>query len=249
MPRWGARIINRSTGSVQIDDLYENLALISKQSQNSTPVAVPGVTGQTDATFTVVANEIPAVAFTSTSHGFLWNTQRNNTNNTWTFIIRLNSVGPVGVTFYAFDKPPALGSGWGVRITRGGVVKYDSRHRYARVRHTVRGNVDLVGTPYGGAGPSANLEGGRTYAVLIGTSPGRSTRYIQIQGGTQQGYIDSRYASVFGVAVNGAVITSQHIPTYFDSTFLPVPPSPPPGNPYDNINSQCSWAILDVTGF
>ncbi|WP_313437309.1 hypothetical protein [Novosphingobium sp.] len=244
MARWGTRIKNRATGSVQIDDLYANMALISKQTQ-SVPVSA-SATSPSYTQWVYSGAELPVLAFACTAPTFVHYVTRDNTANTWTFRIGSYVTGSaVNLTVYQFGSPPVLGPGWGMRIKPGGVVKYDSRHRYARVATTLRGELDWTAA----SGPSATMAAGSTYAVVMGNVTQRNTRTIQQQGGTQPGYIDGLASFRYGVAISGNALTSRSVQTYFSTAFFPVPPSPPAPSPYDYRNNQYSWAVLDVTNY
>jgi hypothetical protein len=247
MGRYGTRIRNRQTGSIQIDDLYANMALRSK----TTLTVSAGLVGDNlrSAAFTFVASELPVVAFQCSAPTFLAWVTRDNGSNSWTFTFwSYTASASTTVACYEFGEPPVLGPGWGMRIMRAGQVKYDSRHRYARIASTLRGEFDTASDP-GSSGPAANLPAGATYAIVMGSRTGRSNRLITPVAGAQNGYNDNMSAAALGVAVNGASVSSQYLLTQFSTTFFPVPPSPPPPPGYNYRQPQYSWAVLDVTGF
>ncbi|KMS59969.1 hypothetical protein V474_07655 [Novosphingobium barchaimii LL02] len=236
MARFGARLKNRATGSVQIDDLYANMAMRSKATQTTT--------GTTE--WTYYGANMPVIAIACASPTFVNYVRRDDAANAWIFNLRTNTAGgSASITCYEFGDPPALGPGWGTRIKRGGVVKYDSRHRYARIVTTLRGDLDATAS----TGPGVSLPAGKAYAVVMGNMTGRQTRTIIQQGGTQQGYTDGMASWAFGVSISGGAVSSQSIQTYYNSTFIPVPPGPPPPAAYDRRMTQYSWAILDVTNY
>lgn len=244
MARWGTRIKNRATGSVQIDDLYANMAFISKSAQSAPVSASATQPSYTDWVFS--GSELPVLAYQCAAPTFVHFITRDDGANTWTFRIGSYVTGAAtNLTVYRFGTPPVLGPGWGMRIKRAGVVKYDSRHRYARVVTTLRGDVDFSAA----SGPSTTLPAGGAYAVVMGNVTQRNTRSIQQQGGTQQGYIDSIASFRYGIAISGTSLTSRSVQNFLSTTFIPVPPGPPAPSPYDYRNNQYSWAVLDVTNY
>ena len=246
MARFGARFKNAATGSVQIDDLYANMALLSKSS-HTVGTSVGNDLRNTTVTFT--ATDMPTIAFSCTAPTFLAWVVRDSGANTWAFTFSTYTTNAsLTVTVYRFAEPPVLGEGWAIRIKRNGVVKYDSRHRYASVPTSLRGTFD-TSSEIGTAGPSTTLTSGKAYALMMGSRTGRNTRVVTPVSGAQNGYNDNMSSAALAAAINGNVITSRYCLTQFSTTFFPVPPSPPAPSGYSYNQRQYSWAILDVTNF
>jgi hypothetical protein len=243
MARWGARIKNASTGSVQIDDLYANMAFISKNTFTTGSTTLTGGNVSTGS-ITYTSTELPLVAFACTSPIAVNNVVRDNGANTWTFVLVAEGTSK-NITCYQFGEPPVLGAGWGMRIKRDGVVKFDSRHKYARIASSLRGTFD-VNSSVGSTGPTTTLTSGRTYAIMFGgLTSRRGTAYTPGSGG----YTASDYLYGLLASVNSNVIASKFVVFTVNNTFYPVPPSPPMPSSWNRDQGQYSWAILDVTGY
>jgi len=245
MARFGARFKNAATGSVQIDDLYANMALVSKMTQT---VGAPVGYDLRNTTISFTGSEMPIIAFSATAPTFIaWVT--NTSANVWAFTFSTFTTNAADtITIFQFGDPPDLGPGWGIRIKRNSIVKYDSRHRYARIVTSLRGDFETA-SDIGVSGPSAAFASGKAYAVLMGSRTGRNSRVITPVQGTQNGYNDNMSSAALGVAINGGAITSRYLLTQYSTAFFPVPPSPPPPAGYNFNQRQYSWAILDVTNF
>lgn len=236
MARYGSRIRNPATGSIQIDDTYSNLALISKGS-----VAV-----NTTATVVFSGTDFPVIALRSTVPVVILGVARNDSANTWTFTLRSKS--SVTVQYFLFAEPPELGPGWGKRIKKAGKVIYDSRHRYLRQVTTLRGTApNNAGAYAGDVGPGTSLPAGKTYAVIMGGRTGRTERIVAIY--SNNNYMVGDGSLAYGVSVNGGTIASEMLSIYSYSSNFSIPPSPPPPEPYQFRQPQYSWAIIDVTDY
>lgn len=243
MARWGTRITNSATGSVQVDDLYSNMALISKTTITTGTSFMTGGSISTG-TITYTATELPLIAFSCGSPAAVYTIARNESANTWTFTFVAEGASRT-ITCYEFGAPPSLGPGWGARIKSGGTVRYDSRHRYARVSTSLRGTFDTDNN-YGKTGPGNTLPTGLTCAVMMGGLTSLSGMIVVPDSGGYHIYDD--FAALL-ISVNSNMIASKYLRLVHNHSYYPVPPSPNPPSTWYLKQQQYSWAILDVTGY
>ena len=231
MSRYGARIYNRATGAVQVDDLYANLALISKQTVTTGALGT-SLTSSVDVMIT--STNMPIIAISCTVPTAVYSVTRNSGANTWTFTIIAEGASR-SIVVYVFNEPPVLGSGWGFRIKRDGQVKFDNRHRYVRRAARMVGTFDPT-QEHGTAGPSGSAAVGPTYAYIMG-----NTAKIY-QAVNPQPQVTLFRRRTLCLAINGGSFTSKYIENSFSqSNAQPIS--------FARGQGQYSWAFIDVTGY
>lgn len=247
MARWGIEIRN-TAGAVQIDDRFADLAFIAKGSVTTGAATSYGASSsaqRSSATLSIVSVEMPVLAIACAFPATLEFVSHNAGTNTWTFTFYAEG-GSRTITWYRFDLPPAVGTaGWGVRVISGGSIKYDSRHRYARIAGRVAGTY----TPgsVGAAGPSLSLTAGRTYAILLGQKTGNNAQAVVNTGANSYQINNSSYR--LAPYISGASLGSRLLLVSAGSGNYTVPPAPPPPQSWEFANWNYSWAALDVTGY
>lgn len=231
MGRFGFRAVNKTTGSIQIDDQYWNLAVLAKSSitSNSTPEAD---TSRYLATITVTSSEPPILGVVCSGYVGLWKVAKSGTSWTFTYFTETASQA---MTVFRFGKPADLGPGWGVRIKRGGSIRYDSRHQYARVAGVQSGTGLSAG--------SASYDSAKTYAIVHSLPAGQWNYTVQAIGSnftsTESRSLMMATASSGTVAWKNVLFFLQLIPAGVTG----------PARVYNQIYAKWAWLVLDVTGY
>lgn len=226
----GFRVKNATTGSKQIDQDYFNLALISKQSVTSASTPAPGTGGSATvsvASVTVNSSIMPRVAFASTHLVAPNSVERSG--NTWTFYYYVAGLSRP-ITFYIFGSPPALSPGFGTRLTKGGMVRFDSRHRY--LRRVARSSAS-----------SGSLPGGATYAATLSNAGLIMDKQVQVI--SPSFYRVTEIVSKGGVMIDGANWSSSMLS--LRSALYESSTNPGPSYSYSSPVGPVS--ILDVTNY
>lgn len=230
MGQFGFRVRNSATGSKQIDGNFYNPALVLKQAITSGSSQAPGTGGSSVtslATITVSSPSLPLIAFRSSTTVSPAGVTRSGNN--WTFSFFASGLSQT-ITVYVFGEPPALGSGWGLRIKKGGVVTFDSRHRYLR-------RVARNAGPGGGS-----VASGRTWAALLG-NPGLYTQQQVESFGTF--WRVTRIWRTYGVSFSDSAWSYGALPLagYLYETNIN------PGASYGYNSAPGPISLIDVTNY
>ncbi|GLV22019.1 hypothetical protein TomMM35A_18720 [Sphingobium sp. TomMM35A] len=217
---WGARVSNASTGSVQIDNSYRNLGLLSKFTITTNAAGYSGIGRVATFLVSMPDDEAPVVGF-SCSDDFAFFDGVTRSGNDWTF--RIGVGGTSGYpdrtfTIYVFGRPQgSVAPGWGMRVRdASGRVTFDSRFKYMKVHSVLTGSYGTAnppgafnGAPYGdGNLPSLTMTAGRSYCVLCS----RTAHYVWNEG-TGQGW----EAYCLGVKIAGSALSTANL--YKDGGF------------------------------
>lgn len=218
--------VYNDAGTVQIDDQFANMALISKT--NVTVGSSPDYY-RPAAIYTVVSATPPIVAIQSTHRVVLQNITRSG--NTWTFTYYGGAIGNI-VTCYLFNKPVYQGSGSGLVVyDASGNVTFDSRQKYARVHALLQGS--------GLSTQSFTYTAGRTYAAMQCKFAGyRESVYTP-----GINYTQDRIG--MGISFSSNVATISQVEIFTSNVYYPG--SSTAYNRQDWLDY--SWLILDVTGY
>lgn len=222
---YGIRIRNAS-GSVQIDEKYKNFALRQKIITSATwNVDTSGYFWVAEVTTT---NEMGLIAFNCASrvtHFDNFNNGDGTYNNR--FVTPFLGGSPPAITFYVFGEPSVVPSGgrYGmvVRNPATGVIVFNDRDKFMRVRHVVSTlNVDIT------------VPSGKVYATCI-ANPGKSRQIATIGGNrvrndTQTGTVIS--GGVVNIAAMGMAQTL-----------------PPAASNMSNYTGTTQVLVIDVTDF
>lgn len=240
MARWGFRAVNRATGSVQIDGLYANLALISKATATTGAIVGPGpeLEGAQYSQVvlpTITSAIMPVLALRCAVPATVFRVSRPSADQ-WVFTL-IASGASRSIECFVFGEPPPLGPGWGMRLKQGSKVIFDSRHLYSRPVDSVSGTFDGVNAP------SKTLPAGKTCAIV---SANTTRRFVQIaqeiaglQNVTWNNWILAPYIN--GGALNSGIITTRN-----GGTSYPLDPVRPS---FDIFAAAYRWVVLDVTGY
>ena len=174
----GLQILNADGVTVQIDDTYDNLAVIAMGTKTTDTATAAG--GNSSVTFTKsgLKNPLIAVAGTNAQVAVCW--LQDAATNTWAFNITV--AGGVGTLakYLIFDSPPATTSTFGFQVfDANGNKTFDASMRYLRV---VDMQLNAVG-PF-------TYDATKTYAVChlrFGFRVWNQTGFNQIQGTTVNG--------------------------------------------------------------
>lgn len=160
---YGFKVVNQSTGSIQIDENYKNLAFKSKHTVDCT---TQFITGQAPGSFRgslSVSGTSPVVAISAADYACLRTCSESS--GTWTFVF--SSKVSQSITVYVFDIPPSgsLPSHALLVKDASGNITFRSDLAYMRVTDFVA-SVAVVDV-YDTAGPITRTQAsGRTYAVM-----------------------------------------------------------------------------------
>lgn len=160
----GARILNTS-GTVQIDQTYKNLALKQKgQITTGSDGINPSLVNFRQKILRVTAT-FPLMALQSSVYAVVDYVYRVNAN-TWDFYIRTSGTTAVTLTYYLFDQPGTPTQNYGLRVFNpvNGQLTYHSEFKYLRIADQISGDIWRTGRA-NDFGPRT-YESGRQYAVI-----------------------------------------------------------------------------------
>ncbi|GEM_PF-6981959 len=231
----GFQAFNTATGSVQVDENYANLALLTKVTITS---AANGNWAAT-ATLSVASPTMPVVAVQSAVFVQLFRVYQSGGN--WTFVYHAASAG-AAINCYVFGKPVApSGSGAGLQVfDASGSLTFDSRLKYARVAQMISG-ASYASTP------AVTLPSGRTYAAVQCRYAGEYELAVQEDDGGPSGSLNQRedFRGGLGLRIAGNVAT----PGYFQVFYRLMPTTLNVNDGYFVQWQPYQWLILDVTGY
>lgn len=239
-------IVTGTSGAIQIDQTYANLAVVQKGTLSWT-VGAPQqdqIYGDSVSYTTPTIGHSPMIAFTNTS-GVLVNfdyiaTSVSGANTTWSFAFMGakadGSAGTAAITYYIFDRPQASsGSTAGLKVYDGsGLLTYDSGYNYANIV-----GVQGASLPAGTAAQSYTYTSGRTYAIVQGFNPSYPT--VSATGapaGSGSTYLNENHFWGMQTIASGFSITPYYAFYQLSSS-----------NAVYVTRTQYSALVLDVTGF
>ncbi|APR53370.1 hypothetical protein CA223_05520 [Sphingomonas koreensis] len=224
-------------GVVQIDGEFYNLALVNKVVTNAATTAPP----EFDAflvSLTVTSPDYPIVGVACDT-AFIALAFVNQTGSTWTFSYYSSSAG-AEVTFYVFGPPTVITTpGWGIRLRKKGVIKYDSRHNYLV-------EAGLFESPPGLGDATAAMPGGRSYAAIQDRRAGTyNFNQEELGAGTGQ-WGEFTMRTLYGLRIAANQVHGTLITTINSYKAIADPGIP--------LTIETTWpdftvAVIDVTGF
>ena len=203
---YGLKILNSSTGSVQIDDTYKNLVLASKGTVTTVNQGIYSWV-YADVSYTSANNPILATSC-STLGTCIWGISKVGNTYTW----RITTAGATTVDWYIFDEPPTTppNTGYGIKVfNSSGAVVYTNSLLNLNVAAARYSSNYTTSMP-------ANFSGTGKYAVISGLFTGRIFAYTDFTSGTMQDLygLDWRWVPGTGVTFGEHLIQSSNTGSY-----------------------------------
>lgn len=225
-----------SSGSVQVDDTFANLALREKRTLTLLNNANPGGRSYVETSYTSADPVVLAIYADQTCSVM----QIRRSGNTWTWTLVSSAVAGSTVEVYFFSRPETLPmTGWGQVIwDASSRVVFDARQKYMRV-------LDMAA----GSHWPTDINAGRTWSF-----PGRKIAFVQSfwAGSKARGY---EYVS--GNEVESWILQElcgAYSPTPGNlrlgaATWIAWFGTAPLEGEYDYFRGDYSFLLVDVTGY